>query len=163
MAFMRVLTVSVLIFICFGCSSSKDLISRPPNFQPESFHSPNEYGIKNATEFLKQSEEVIENSKFVPARVKGGLKELMNNVQFPYEARRQFQEGSVYMNVFFNKTGEVVFIQILESPDNRLSRYSIYAVQNTGFLPATLNDRSVKSTRLLMFNYNFQLDNEVNY
>lgn len=67
------------------------------------------------------------------------------------------------MNLFIDETGKVIFVRLLESPDERLSRYSIHAVQHTDFLPATLNDSPVKSTRLVMFNYEFKLDNDVNY
>ncbi len=152
-----------MLFICFGCSSERDLITQPLNFQPDSYLHPNKNGIKNATEFFKKSDEVIGNSKFVPARINGGTKELISNVKFPYEARGQFQEGQVYLNLFIDETGEVVFIRVLESPDNRLTRYSIYAVRNTDFFPATLNDIPVKSTRLVMFNFNFKLDNDITY
>lgn len=157
-----VLPVLSLLFLSF-CTQQRELVTQPPNFQPDSFLHPNEYGIKNATEFLKQSHEIIENSKFVPAQVEGGLRELINNVKYPSEAENQFQQGKVYLNLFINKKGEVVFVRVLESADNRLTRYSIYAVKNTDFLPATLNDRPVKSTRLVMFDFSFRLDNDVNY
>ncbi len=153
----------ILLFVGLGCSSNQNLITQPQNFNPDSYLQPNHYGIKNSTEFLKQSDEVIENSKFVPARVEGGLKVLMSNVTFPHKARYQFQEGKVYMNLFIDKTGKIQFVRILESPDVRLSHYSIYAVKNTDFFPATLNDLPVKSTRLIMFNFSFKLDNDVTY
>ncbi len=153
----------ILLLFFFGCSSNRQLVTQPPGFNPDSYLHPNKHGIKNATEFLKKPESVIENSKFVPARVEGGIQELMGNVKYPYEARQQFQEGKVLLNLFIDKNGVVQFVRLLESPDKRLSRYSIYAVKNTDFLPATLDDMPVKSTRLIMFVYNFQLDNEVNY
>ncbi len=159
----RLIIPVILPFMVLACSSTEELITRPPNFQPESYAHPNEYGIKNATEFLKKPGPVIEDSKFVPPKVEGGIEDLMTNVKFPYEARQQFQEGKVMLNIFVNQKGDVRFVRVLSSPDNRLSRYSIMAIKHTDFLPATLNDKPVKSTRLLMFVYEFKLDNEVNY
>lgn len=153
----------LVLFFGWSCSTTEDLITQPPNFNAGEYLKPNEYGIKNSTEFLKKSDEIIENSEFIPARVEGGLKELIGNVKFPYESQDQFQEGEVYLNLFIDENGEVVFVRVLESPDDRLTRYSIYAVQNTGFLPATLNHSPVKSTRLVMFNFNFAIDNDVTY
>ncbi len=162
-ALIKLIFPGVLLLIILSCSSSRDIIIQPPGFNSDSYLKPNEHGIKNATEFLKKSDEVIENSQFVPARVDGGIKELINNVKYPYESIDQYQEGEVYMNLFIDETGEIQFVRILESPDNRLTRYSIYAVRHTDFLPATLNDFPVKSTRLIMFDFSFKLNNDVTY
>lgn len=155
--------IAILCFIGVGCSTGRDLMTKPDGFNSDTYLKPSDYGIKNSTEFFKKPKSVIASSKFIPARVDGGMQTLMNNVRYPYKSRSQFQEGKVFMKLYIDQTGKVRYVHILKSPDKRLGQYSVYAVKHTDFLPATLNKSPVKSTRLIMFNFNFKLDNEVRY
>lgn len=76
---------------------------------------------------------------------KGGLEAIMQNVNYPEEAKKAGIEGKVFIKAVIDNEGNVVSTEILKSDNDELNKAAVNAVKATKFIPAEKDGKTVKS------------------